>query len=256
MIHTHRQLLSEQSPDRQSRQSLADLLKDEGITKLMATPVYQENQSVMTKETILAQTREWQYTLKQQAFPVEIIPAQYVVVTSQLLDDIKTDRILFINQTSGYLYVILPDDQLPLYLDHFIYELQREQITPVIVHPEQSSFFYQYPERLYDLVRHGVMVDLSVWSLLGEHGKKVKRFSEQLLEANLVQLLSLNVEPLAMKRLTFKRINKLLSKALSSVELNYFETNSEALISGDRLRLLEPMRVVRKGRRLVYEGKF
>jgi protein-tyrosine phosphatase len=54
-------------------------------------------------------------------------------------------------------------------------------MTPILAHPERHDFFWKEPALLQALVEAGAWVQVTVDSLLGNHGPAPKEFGEALL---------------------------------------------------------------------------
>lgn len=225
---------------------MAQLAEQEGISTIIATPIRDVTRPAF-KETIIEKTEQLNDRLKLEGVAVTVIPAQHVPLYSELLDDQQKGHLLCVNDTTDYLFLDFPQQQLPLYAEHFIYELQQRHITPIIVHPEVNAVFLDNPERLYDLVRQGLLVQLSSQSILGNHGKKVKQFAEKLIEANQAHFIGSDTHRPDRKGIGLKaayyEIRKVFGKNISEM----FHNNAVALIDGAPIYLLEPTRVKKKG---------
>lgn len=224
---------------------MARLAEREGITTVIATPMYHPDQSV-PKETIINQSKELNAYLMSEGVHVHVIPAQHVPVYSELLEDYEAGRLLCVNNQPTYLFLDFPQQNFPLYAERFIYELQQRQITPIIVHPEANPIFLKKTERLYDLVRQGLLVQLSSQSLLGFHGKEVKQYAFKLIEANQAHFIGSCAHKLDRKGIGLKQAYQQVGKVFGNKTMDMFQTNAQALIDGLPIYLLEPTRVKRK----------
>lgn len=215
---------------------MAQLAEQEGITTIIAAPIRNISQP-MPKQMIINATKELNDRLKSEGINVTVISAQHVSLYSELLDDYEAGNLLCVNDDNDYLFLDFPQQEIPLYAEPFIYELQQRHVTPIIVHPE----------RLYDLVRQGLLVQLSSRSLLGQNGKKVKQFAEKLIEANQAHFIGSDTYKLDRKGLGLKESYHLVRKVFGRSIAEAFQENAQALIDGQAIFLLEPTRVKMKG---------
>jgi protein-tyrosine phosphatase len=74
-------------------------------------------------------------------------------------------------------------------LDIF-YELLSAGVTPILAHPERNYSFRQDPQLLFELVDHGVLLQLTGGSLLGDFGADVMVFSRFLLQKNKIHFIA------------------------------------------------------------------
>jgi protein-tyrosine phosphatase len=61
---------------------------------------------------------------------------------------------------------------------------------PILAHAERYGFFWKHPERLADLIRMGVLTQVTAGSLLGEFGAAAQRLGERLVLANLTTIVA------------------------------------------------------------------
>lgn len=225
---------------------MAQLAEQEGITTIIATPI-RDMTKTSSKEAIIDKARQLNERLTSEGVAVTVIPAQHVPLYSELLDDQEKGHLLSVNDTNDYLFLDFPQQQVPLYAEHFIYELQQRHMTPIIVHPECNPAFLDHPERLYDLVRQGLLVQLSSQSILGQHGKKVKQFANKLIEANQAHFIGSNAARPDRKGIGLKAAYYDVRKVFGKSTTDMFHENAVALTQGAPIYLLEPTRVKLKG---------
>ena len=62
----------------------------------------------------------------------------------------------------------------PRWADRALFDLRLREITPVLAHPERNEGFQRHPQRLSELARQGVVLQITVPSLLGGFGRKAR----------------------------------------------------------------------------------
>ncbi|NLT35249.1 MAG: hypothetical protein GXX83_05070 [Gaiellales bacterium] len=62
----------------------------------------------------------------------------------------------------------------PRWADRALFDLRLREITPILAHPERNEGFQRQPERLSELARQGVVLQITVPSLLGQFGRKAR----------------------------------------------------------------------------------
>jgi protein-tyrosine phosphatase len=75
----------------------------------------------------------------------------------------------------------------PPAIDHRLFDLRRQNIMPVIAHPERYRCIWRSPETLERLVDAGSAALLDVAALVGKYGREPQRSAELLLERGLYQ---------------------------------------------------------------------
>ncbi len=73
----------------------------------------------------------------------------------------------------------------PPMLSERLFDLRRNQLLPVIAHPERYRFLWQKPDALERLVDEGAAALLDTAALVGKYGREPQRCAEKLLERGL-----------------------------------------------------------------------
>jgi protein-tyrosine phosphatase len=89
-------------------------------------------------------------------------------------DRLKQRAVLPLNG-SRYVLVELPFQALPLYLEQTLFALQADCYIPLIAHPERNAQVQHEPEKLFDWVTRGALVQMSAASLTGGYGRAAAR---------------------------------------------------------------------------------
>ncbi|WP_307845655.1 CpsB/CapC family capsule biosynthesis tyrosine phosphatase [Bacillus cereus] len=80
---------------------------------------------------------------------------------------------------------------------------------PIIVHPERNIELVENPKKLYKLVKQGALAQTIASSLIGNFGKKIKKFSLQLIEYKLTHVIASDAHNITTRAFHF--INRLRS---------------------------------------------
>ncbi|WP_026691513.1 tyrosine-protein phosphatase [Alteribacter aurantiacus] len=216
-----------------------------GIRTIIATPHHQHPHYTNTKQTILSHVDELNRQLQEHDVDVTILPGQETRIYGELLEDFEKNDILTLNQ-GKYFFVEFPSSDIPRYSKRLLYDVQQQGLKPVIVHPERNQTVTKDPDKLYDFIQSGCLAQLTAGSITGDFGKKIKRLSEDLVEANLVHFIASDAHDT--KRRPFR-----LSEAYDHIEHEfgvdtrfYFQENCELLIRGNRVMVEPPQKVKQK----------
>ncbi|KHE71554.1 CpsB/CapC family capsule biosynthesis tyrosine phosphatase, partial [Halobacillus sp. BBL2006] len=113
------------------------------------------------------------------------------------------------------------------------------------VHPERNEQLIKEPDLLYEFVSNGAFTQLTAGSICGHYGKEFKKFSYELMDANLVHLISCDAHN------TTKR-GFCLTEAYAEVRKEYgldmvylLSENAEAVVEGEMIDSLVPEKVKR-----------
>jgi protein-tyrosine phosphatase len=206
----------------------------EGIQTIIATPHHKNNRYENPKGTILERVKELNDALLQEKIPLKILPGQEVRIYGEVVKDLELGEILPLAETQ-YLFIELPSGHVPRYTETLMFDLQRKGITPIIVHPERNQDIIERPELLYHLVQKGVLTQVTASSICGYFGKKIQKFSLQLIEANLTHFVASDAHNIHNR--TFKMI-----EALDMIDFKFgqdmvylFKENAELLIKDQNI---------------------
>jgi len=161
----------------------------EGIETIIATPHHKNNQFNNSKSTIIQNVNNLKSALKKENIPLNILPGQEVRIYGEVLEDYYKEEILTLNHTK-YLFIEFPSSSVPRYAERLLYDIQTEGIIPIIVHPERNKELQDKPDLLYQFVKNGALTQLTASSIAGYFGKNIKKFSEQLIEHNLIHFVA------------------------------------------------------------------
>ncbi|WP_419881728.1 tyrosine-protein phosphatase [Peribacillus sp. B-H-3] len=225
---------------------MAKLAVQEGITSIIATPHHKNGSYDNTKTDILSKVKELNEVLKNAFIPLTILPGQETRIYGEILEDYEAGEILPLNISSTYLFIELPSGHVPRYTERLLYDVQNKGLTPIIVHPERNQELIQNPDILYQLVKNGALTQVTASSLVGYFGKIIKKFSHQLIKANLTHFVSSDAHNITNR--SFKIIEALdeIEKQYGVDMIYFFQENAELLIQGHAVYKEVPERITKK----------
>ena len=218
----------------------------EGIHTIIATPHHKNNQYSNEKNSILTKVTDLNKHLESEGIPLTILPGQENRIYGEIIEDyLSGGKILPLAETS-YLFIEFPSGSVPNYAERLFYELQTEGLIPIIVHPERNQEIIENPDLLYKFVNSGALTQVTAGSVCGYFGKNIKKFSRQLIEANLTHFIASdahNVQNRSFKMVeAFEQVEK--SYGMDMVYL--FRENAELLVRGETVFKEMPEKVQRK----------
>lgn len=205
----------------------------EGIHTIVATPHHQNGKYINEKNEIVQQVKRLNTYLLQENIPLTILPGQESRIYGEIIKDYQNGKILTLNQTGKYLFIELPSSQVPNFTEKLIYDIQSEGLTPIIVHPERNSRLIEDPDILYNLINKGVLTQVTASSLTGRFGKKIKKFSMELIEANLTHMVASDAHNISGRNFHMQEASDLISAEYGIDMLYLFQENADAVINGN-----------------------
>src|SRR5690606_19224363 len=142
------------------------------------------------KEEIFKKVDELNEYLRSEKVDVQILPGQETRIYGELLEDYEAGEILTLANISNYLFVEFPSNYVPRYTDKLFFDIQLKGLIPVIVHPERNAELIERPDKLYNLVKNGAATQITAASFTGYFGKKIQKFTNDLIEANLTHIIA------------------------------------------------------------------
>ncbi|MEC0282043.1 tyrosine-protein phosphatase [Terribacillus saccharophilus] len=225
---------------------MAKAAAEQGIHTIVATPHHRNNQFDNYREDILTRVDELNRILEEENIEVNILPGQETRIYGDLANGLSAKEILPVNLDTPYILVELPTSTVPKYTNKLLYDLQVEGYTPVIVHPERNSELLSKPDKLYELVKSGVLTQVTAASLVGKFGKKIRNFSHEIIQSNLTHFIASDAHNVRSR--SFMIVEALSEiEELYGIEIVYnYRENSNRMVMGETIIGDFPERIVRK----------
>lgn len=226
--------------------NMAKTAVQDGITHLFATPHHLNGRYENTKSEILECVPKMNKILEIENIPLTLHPGQEVRIHRELFNSLKTDEILTLDNKGKFILLEFPLGEVPTFSRETVYELLLKDITPIIVHPERNLGLLEENNQLFDLVKEGALVQLTCGSILGKFGKRVKNFSQKIIEHNLAHFIATDAHNVSTRGFTLQQAYETISKTFGISQTFYFKENAEIMLSGKHLYIEEPVRIKKK----------
>jgi protein-tyrosine phosphatase len=164
--------------------ALARFCVRDGITHVAATP-HCHRHCRLLRHDILPHVARLNEELAKAKIPLAILPGSEIQVidTSAYRRDFETG--LYCHLGDGRTFTLLEfswkDELYPPDAPDLVAWLREQGMTPIVAHPERHRYFNEDPVRLRALVDAGAWLQITVDSLLGNHGRDPKAAGEILL---------------------------------------------------------------------------
>ncbi|MBN8201827.1 tyrosine-protein phosphatase [Bacillus sp. NTK034] len=225
--------------------AMAKIAVQEGIDTIIATPHHRNERYENEKKDILVKVDEVNRVLSKERISLKVLAGQETRIFGEFLEEYEAGKIVTLAE-SNYVFIELPSGHVPRYTEKLLYDIQLEGLTPIIVHPERNSEIAERPELVYQLVKSGALTQVTAASLCGQFGKKIKTFSQQLIEANLTHFIASDAHN--NKNRIFK-----MAEAFDLIESRYgvdmvylFTENAELLVEGQNVMREIPEKIKKK----------
>ena len=225
---------------------MARLAVSEGITHILATPHHMNRSWVNPKGVVESLTNELQDRLDAENIPLTIFPGQEVRLHGEIIKNMNNNEICFIDEGNQYVLIEFPTAEVPAYADRLFYEMQTNQITPIIVHPERNHAILKAPNILYEFANRGVLSQVTAASYIGKFGKEIEKLSHQLIDHNLTHFIASDAHNTTNRLFHMKEAMQKLEKEFGKERVQLFDQTTRKLINGDPVVSPEPIKIEEK----------
>ena len=150
---------------------MARMAVEDGVEGVVCTPHWVQGRYDNTRPLILDTLSELRQRLADHHIPLKLYPGAELRLDAGLLRAIRNGDLLTLNDGGRFALIELPETDLPQNLEAFLWELQMQNITPVISHPERNPELFKAPMRLFKWVEKGILTQVTAASLSGEFGR-------------------------------------------------------------------------------------
>ncbi|MFJ8266832.1 tyrosine-protein phosphatase [Peribacillus asahii] len=248
MIDIHSHILpgiDDGAMDEQASIAMAEQAVAEGIHTIIATPHHKNGQFENKKEFILQQVEKLNEILSIESIPLTVLPGQELRINGDVLADYEAGEILTLNGTQS-LFIEFPSGHVPRYAERLLYDIQLKGLTPIIVHPERNQELITNPDLLYHFVEKGALTQVTAASVTGGFGKKIKKFSHQLIEVNLTHFIASDAHNITNRSFHMQRAYSEVEKEFGKSMVYLFMENAELLVEGKQVYKDMPRKIKTK----------
>jgi protein-tyrosine phosphatase len=166
--------------------ALARFCVRDGITHVVATPHCHRHCRLLRGDVLphVARLRE---ELSRAGISLTVLPGSEIQVTDTAVYRREFEAGLYCHLGDGRAFTLLEfnwkGELYPPDAPELVTWLRKKEMTPIVAHPERHRFFAEEPQRLGALVEAGAWLQITVDSLLGNHGPDPQVSGERLLQA-------------------------------------------------------------------------
>jgi protein-tyrosine phosphatase len=248
MIDLHCHILPNVDDGPQSLAESVEMAKqavEQGIKTIIATPHHRNEKYENHGLTIFRQVEEFNRVLRDENLDLSVLPGQETRIFGEMVEGLGSGEILPLDQ-GKYVFVELPSGHVPRYTSQLLFDIQLKGFVPIIVHPERNQEIVENPEVLYQLVKKGALTQVTASSVSGHFGKAIKKFSLQLIEANLVHFVASDAHNTSSRGFKMVEAFETIEKKFGNELVYMFRENCEFVVEGKSVYKEAPLRVKKK----------
>src|SRR5690625_282514 len=223
--------------------AMAKTAVQEGIHTIVATPHHKNGRYNNPKNSVLADLEKLKQRIEQEEIPLTILPGQEIHIHGEMIEGYEEGELLTLNETSRYIFVELPTNHIPRFTKQLLFDIQMQDLVPIIVHPERNNVIREHPSQLYEFVRNGALTQITAGSLVGKFATKIKRFTNQIIEHNLTHFIASDAHNIKTRGFFMSEANQTIKQTYGEQTLYTLMENAQLAINNDMIYIDEPHRI-------------
>jgi protein-tyrosine phosphatase len=205
----------------------------DGITHIVATPHIHPGRfdnNIATINSAYNKVAQW---IKRTNTPIQLSTAAEVRISVELLSMLDNNAIPFVGQWQGYHVILLemPHSHLLPGSDKLINLLLKNNIRPLIAHPERNKEVMAAPEKIQPFIDQGCILQVTAGSLVGRFGPKAQQVAQQLCKQKLVTIIATDAHNIKHRPPKLSEAYSLLSEQFGPQYSQQLQDNVSSLVS-------------------------
>jgi len=150
-------------------------------------------------------------------------------------------RISTYNNNGKYFLVEFPMREIPRAVDEKFFDFVMDGKIPILAHPERYLELLQNPDRAYEFVQRGVLLQLNAGSLVGQYGGQIREFAINLLEARLIHFVGSDGHNTTRRPIAMDEAYEMVQERWGEkVTTQLFRENPARMLRGEDIKVPEP----------------
>ncbi|MBP1934972.1 tyrosine-protein phosphatase [Ammoniphilus resinae] len=249
MIDIHSHILYGLDDGAQNAEDTLNMAKqavENGIHTIVATPHHLDGTYTNPPEVIRERTAAVEQLLAEHQIPLRIVPGMEIHIHGEVVEELKQDQLLTVNQQQRHILLELPHDHLPRYVDQLIFQIQLAGFVPIIPHPERNKEISADLNLLYRLVKRGAMSQLTAASVAGKFGKNLQKISLEMIKHNLVHFIATDAHNTGSRGAVLAEAYQVINQKVGTEYTKMYQHFAEDLLKGRDCDVPPPIRLRKK----------
>lgn len=208
-----------------------------GFDKIILTPHYMQGCYTVPKSEIQTRIEVLNKKCKEENIDITLYQANEIYITDNMNEILQENLASSIHE-SRYVLLELPMKFEPIHLLEILETLLEKGKTPIIAHPERYAYIQKEPNKVQELIKHGVLFQANYGSVIGQYGKEAKKTIKKLLKSNSIHFLGTDVHKIANVYQNMDKIKHKLRKIIKEEQIEEITTkNAEKVIQNEKIKV-------------------
>jgi protein-tyrosine phosphatase len=226
---------------------MCSIAAEDGIAQVVATPHHLNGTYYNPKNTVADAVASLNEALRKHNVNVTVLPGSDVHLGTDLLDEVKAERIMTINNSGKFMLLELPSFFVTQHVREQVFRLRLIGVTSIITHPERNKIAMEEPDFLYDLVLAGTLLQVTAGSITGDFGGAVEDRARRLIGSGMVHIVATDAHNSSSRPPGLSRAFKILSDSVGPDEARMTVLDRPAaVIAGTMPPVNKPIRPKKK----------
>jgi protein-tyrosine phosphatase len=208
----------------------------DGITRIICTPHIQLGRFDNTIETISTVFNQLKEQTIKAGIDIELSFAAEVRICPEIMLFVKQKRLPFLGQwqQKDVLLLELPHSHIPAGTEQLIHWLNKNNIVPMIAHPERNRDIIADISRLSRIPRSSCLYQITASSLCGDFGDIPRKISEQLLLEDKVTIIASDAHSMKRRPPKLSEAKKIVEGLVGAQKASMLFYHNPKLISDSK----------------------
>lgn len=169
--------------------AMARMAVADGISTVVCTPHILPTVYDNTGPIIRTAVTKLQAALDEARISLRVLPGADVHIASDLAHGLRCGRVLSVAD-SRYLLLEPPHHLFSPAICDCVFGLMTAGYVPILTHPERVDWIGQYYDKIQELARAGMLIQVTGGALVGEFGRRARHWSQRMLDDGLVDVVA------------------------------------------------------------------
>jgi protein-tyrosine phosphatase len=244
LIDLHSHLLpgiDDGSQDWEESLEMARQALKSGTTEVLITHHILNNSEYQLEDEILGKFEKLQQLLRDAKLPLQLHLAAEIYYQPDMN---LSHRISTFDNNGRYFLVEFPMQGIPRGVDEVFFDLIMNGKTPIIAHPERNFGLLKNPQRAYEFVQRGCLLQMNACSLEGKYGEGVKALAIAFMNSRLIHFIGSDGHNAQRRPMRIGQIYKTVCELWGEgLGRRIFSENARLALAGKDIKIPEPLPV-------------